>query len=139
MIQPRVKAIDDERTIVDHIKSHRLIYMSSGALHTNIAIAALPLRKNHTKSTCGFCVLLQFHMFNPDVSVMLRDRSPHEPHMWPHVGHMSDTGYVFAEPHMCLTCEKSCSHVGKRVKLEQHMWATCEHMWATCGPHVDSM
>ena len=35
---------------------------------------------------------------------------------------------------MCLKCEKSTSHVGKRLKSEQHMWATCEHMWLTCGP-----
>ena len=34
---------------------------------------------------------------------------------------------------MCLTFEKCSSHVGKRVKLEQNMWATCEHMWATCA------
>ena len=66
--------------------------------------------------------------------------------MWPHVdsciGNMWDTRYphVFAGSHMCLTCEKSSSHVGKRVRLEQpmlatceHMWATYEHMWATCG------
>ena len=61
-------------------------------------------------------------------------------HMWAHVGHMWDTRYthVLAGPHMCLTCQKSSSHVSKRVQLEQHMWATCEHMWATCGPHVDS-
>ena len=45
----------------------------------------------------------------------------------------------FAGPHMCLTCEKCSSHVGKRVKLKQHMWATCEHKWATCGPHVGNM
>ena len=62
-------------------------------------------------------------------------------HMWANVGHMWDTRHprVFAGPHMCLTCEKLSSHVGKRVKLEQHMWNTCEHMWATWGPHVDSM
>ncbi len=50
--------------------------------------------------------------------------------MWAHVGRMSNTRYphVFARPHMCLTCEQFSSHVGKRAKLEQHMWATCEHM-----------
>ena len=59
-------------------------------------------------------------------------------HMWAYVGHMWDTRHphVFAGPHMCLTCEHFSSHVGKRVKLEQHMWATCEHMWATCGFNV---
>ena len=56
-------------------------------------------------------------------------------HMCAHVGHMWDTPYpyVFARPHMCLTCGKFSSHEDKRVKLEQHMWTTCEPMWATCG------
>ena len=55
-------------------------------------------------------------------------------HMWAHVGHMWDTRFphVFAGSHLRLTCEKSSSHVNKRVKLEQHKWATC-------GLHVDSM
>ena len=44
-------------------------------------VASLPLRKNHMKSACGFCVLFQFQMFISHVNVMLRDRSPHEPHM----------------------------------------------------------
>ena len=59
-------------------------------------------------------------------------------HMWAHVGHMWDTRcpHVFAGPHVCLTCEKSFSRVGKRVKLEQHMWTICEPMWATCGFNV---
>ena len=59
-------------------------------------------------------------------------------HMWANVGHMWHTRYphVFVRPHMCLTCEHLSSHVGKRVKLEQHMWDTCEHMWATCGFNV---
>ena len=37
---------------------------------------------------------------------------------------------------MCLACENFSSHVGKRVKLEQHLWATCGpyvvHMWIQC-------
>ena len=59
-------------------------------------------------------------------------------HMWVHVGHMCDTRYPHVIPHGCLKCEKSFSYVGKRVKLEQHMWATCEPV-NPCGPHVDSM
>ena len=41
---------------------------------------------------------------------------------------------------MCVKCEKSTSHVGKRVKLEQNMWATCEHMWIgdVFHPHADA-
>ena len=35
---------------------------------------------------------------------------------------------------MCLKCEKSTSHVSKRVKSEQHMWGTCENMWLRCEP-----
>ena len=35
---------------------------------------------------------------------------------------------------MCLKCEKSTSHVSKRVKSEQHMWGTCENMWLGCEP-----
>ena len=59
-------------------------------------------------------------------------------HMWVHVCHMSDTRYphVSAWPDMCLTCENLASRVGKGVKLEQRMWATCEHMWATRGFNV---
>ena len=51
-------------------------------------------------------------------------------HTLARVGHMWGTRYphVFAGPHMCLTCEKCSSHMGKRVKLEQHMWATCDLM-----------
>ena len=44
--------------------------------------------------------------------------------------------HVLAGPQMCLTCETFPSHVGKRVKLEQHMWATCgphvSHTWIPC-------
>ena len=59
-------------------------------------------------------------------------------HMPVYVGHVWDARYphVFAGAHMCLTCENLSSHVGRRVKLKQHMSATCEPMWATCGPHV---
>ena len=48
-------------------------------------------------------------------------------HMWVHVDHMWDTRHphVFAGPRMRLTCENFSSHVGKRVKLKQHMWARC--------------
>ena len=90
------------------------------------------------KFACEFCVLFQFHMLISHVSVMLRDRSSHEPHMWPHMGSCgSHVGHTIstcalAGPYMCLTCEKCFSQVWKRVKLEQNMWATCE-------PHVDSM
>ena len=51
-------------------------------------------------------------------------------HMWALVCHMWDIRYthVLARPHMCFTCEQLSPHVGKRVKLEQHMWGTCEHM-----------
>ena len=109
----------------------------------------LPLRINHMKSTCGFCVLFRFHMISSHVRVMLKDTSPHERHMWPyvssswsHVRHKicrtckQDAHARFAGPHMCLTCEKYSSHVAKRVKLEQHMWATCESTWDTCGFNV---
>ena len=54
-------------------------------------------------------------------------------HMWADVGHMWDTQYphVFVRPHMCLTwvrhiplCLNVLSHVGKRVKLKQHICDT---------------
>ena len=63
-------------------------------------------------------------------------------HMWVHVGHTWDTRYtrVFARPHMCFTCEKLSPHVGKLVKLEQHMWDTflkhLIHMWAPWGSNA---
>ena len=62
-------------------------------------------------------------------------------HVWAHVGHMWDARYshAFTGPHMYLTCEKFSPHVGKRVKLEEHMWDTCKHMLAAFEPHADSM
>ena len=60
---------------------------------------------------------------------------------------MSDTRHphVFARPHMCLTCEKFSSHVGKRVKLKKvHFWVFTRkkltladksheiHIWILC-------
>ena len=46
------------------------------------------------------------------------------------MGHVLDTRHqhALAGAHMRLTCEHFSSHVGKRVKLEQHM-----------EPRVDSM
>ena len=84
------------------------------------------------KFTCEVSVLFQFHMFIPHVSAMLRDRSPHDPHMWAFVCHMSCGTH---DIHMCLQDLACFSHVktlsliiiGKRVKLH------------TSGPHVDSV
>ena len=127
------------------LRSYSLLYYLNTCYLVERHNASQSLRKNHMKSTCGFCVLFQFHMFIPHVSVMLRDGNPHESHMsltcgdiWAHLDHMWHTRYahVFAGPHICLTCEKYSSHVDKRVKLEQHMWDTCESMWATCEFNV---
>ena len=67
---------------------------------------------------CGFSVLFQYHTFLPRVSVILRDRRPHEPHMWSHVGSCgSHAGHtIFTCVFMPdLTCDKFSSHVGKRT------------------------
>ena len=105
----------------------------------------ISLRKNHMEFTCGLRVLFQFHMFFPHVSAMLRDRSRHEPHMWPHVESCgSHVG------HTTSTCVCRTSHVS-HVKNLHHMWTNVwnlnntrgthvgthvDRMWATCGFNV---
>ena len=104
-----------------------------------------PYGKITRYSQVDYHVLFQFHTSFSHVSVMLRDRSSHEAHTYPHVSlcgsHVSSCGShwrhtthtcVYTTPHVSqvwknfLTCEQTCEIGTTHV---DHMWTHVDHMW----------